>query len=147
MKNLIFQSSSGETRIKTSILLSTRPHAQRRASSSKHDWAVRPKQLLVKGARYPQKITKNLIDLHGILRPFVAIFNLFLLGEILIITKKKFRNLELIWLHLKLQKNLESKKVTEKGEYYFSKGFKYVVSCAKQKYSRLWYSNSFYIIL
>ena len=31
-------------------------------------------------------------------------------------------------LHLKLQKSLESKKVTEKGEYYFAKGFKHVVS-------------------
>ena len=45
--------------------------------------------------------------------------------------------MDLIQLHLKLQKNLESKKVTEKGEYYFAKGFKYVVSCAKKKYSTL----------
>ena len=44
-------------------------------------------------------------------------------AKILIITKK-FRNLDLIQLHLKLQKNLESKKVTEEGEYYFAKGFK-----------------------
>ena len=49
------------------------------------------------------------------------------------VTTKKFRNLDLIQLHLKLQKNLKSKKVTENGEYYFEKGFKVVVSCAKKK--------------
>ena len=40
-------------------------------------------------------------------------------------------------MHLKLQKSLESKKVTEKGEYYFAKGFKHVVSCAKKNCSDL----------
>ena len=45
---------------------------------------------------------------------------------------KKLRNLDLIQLHLKLQKNLESKKVTKKGEYYFAKGFKVLLSCAKK---------------
>ena len=48
------------------------------------------------------------------------------------VTTKKFRNLGLIQVHLKLQKSLESKKVTEKGEYYFAKGFNHVVSCAKK---------------
>ena len=52
-------------------------------------------------------------------------------AKILIITKK-FRNLDLIQLHLKIQKSFESKKVTEKGEYYFAKGFKVLVSCVKK---------------
>ena len=53
------------------------------------------------------------------------------------VTTKKFRNLDLIQLHLKVQKNLESKKVTEKGEYYFAKGFKVLLSCATKNRSRL----------
>ena len=53
------------------------------------------------------------------------------------ITTKKLKYLDLVQLHLKLQKSLESKKVTEKGEYYFAKGFKHVVSCAKKNRSRL----------
>ena len=53
------------------------------------------------------------------------------------VTTKKLRNLGLIQVHLKLQKSLESKKVTKKGEYYFAKGFKHVVSCAKKNCSDL----------
>ena len=49
------------------------------------------------------------------------------------VTTKKLKKLDPVQLHLKLQKSLESKKVTEKGEYYFAKGFKHVVSCAKKK--------------
>ena len=45
--------------------------------------------------------------------------------------------MDLIQLHLKLQTNLENKKVTEKGEYYFAKCFKDVVSCAKKNRSSL----------
>ena len=47
--------------------------------------------------------------------------------------------MDLIQLHLKLQTNLENKKVTEKGEYYFAKCFKDVVSCAKKNRSDLTY--------
>ena len=36
-------------------------------------------------------------------------------------------------MHLKFLKNLKGKKVTEKGEYYFAKGFKVLLSCAKKK--------------
>ena len=57
-------------------------------------------------------------------------------GEVKV-TTKKLRNLGLIQVHLKLQKSLESKKVTKKGEYYFAKGFKHVVSCAKKNCSDL----------
>ena len=57
-------------------------------------------------------------------------------GKEKVITKK-LRNVDLIHLHLKLQKNSESKKVTKKGEYYFAKGFKNVVSCAKKNCSDL----------
>ena len=38
-------------------------------------------------------------------------------------------------MHLKLPKSLEGKKVTKKGEYYFPKGFKVLLSCAKKKYT------------
>ena len=45
--------------------------------------------------------------------------------------------MELIQLHLKSQKNLKNKKFTEKGEYYFAKGFKVLLSCAKNNRSTL----------
>ena len=53
------------------------------------------------------------------------------------VTTKKFRNFDLIQLHLKLQKDLKNKKVSKKGEYYFAKGFKVLLSCAENNRSRL----------
>ena len=54
-------------------------------------------------------------------------------------TKINFKNLDLIQLHLKLQKIYRNKKVTKNVDYYNEKGFKGLLSYAKKNYSRLIY--------